>query len=255
MSDVLGKFVWYDLQTTDIKAAIAFYTEVVGWKTEEWEGGGQPYPMWMVGDVAVGGVMELPPQARAMGAPPHWMAYIGTPDVDGTTDKAKGLGANVLVQPMDLPNVGRMAVLQDPQGAPFSLFSSAEEPPAESGPSVGKFSWHELMTTDADAAWGFYSELLGWKKTSSMDMGPEGAYQMYGLDAEHSLGGIMNKPADMPMAGWLYYVSVDDVKLAVERVKRNGGQVVNGPMEVPGGDWVAQCTDPQGAMFAVHSAA
>ena len=255
MSDLLGKFVWYDLHTVDTAAAIAFYTEVVGWKTQKWEGGDDwPYTMWAAGDDPIGGVVELSPPAKAAGAPPHWMAYIGTPDVDATVDKAKGLGGKVVVQPMDMPDVGRMAMLQDPQGAAFAVFTpDNDEPPAAETSGLGQFSWHELMTADPAGAWAFYTELFGWKETGSMDMGPEGLYQMYGQTEDSSLGGLMKKPDEVPASAWLYYAHVDDVEAAAERVKKNGGQVVNGPMEVPGGDKVAQCVDPQGGMFAIHS--
>jgi len=250
-----GRFVWYDLMTTDPQAAVAFYGKVVGWGTTQWDGGGQgqPYTMWTVGESPIGGVMALPDNLKQMNVPPHWMAYIGTPNVDATIEQAKALGANVMMPPMDIPTVGRFAVLSDPQGATFSVFTALADAPGHDGPPrIGEFSWHELATTDYAGAFGFYSRLFGWEKTDEMDMGPAGTYLMYGR-GPMPLGGIFRKPDEMPgPPSWLYYARVPDVNAAVENVKANGGQVLNGPMEVPGGDWIAQCMDPQGGMFAIH---
>lgn len=250
----LGRFVWHDLMTADPEAAQAFYTEIIGWGTDVWEGADSPYTMWTNGETPLGGVMELPQQAKQAGAPSHWLAYVGTPDTDATVEKATELGATVYVAPQDIPTVGRFAVMADPQGAVFAVFTAAEEAPGHDGPpQVGEFSWHELATTDYEAAFAFYSTLFGWEKSEAMDMGEAGIYQMYGRGGQQ-LGGMFNKPEEMPV-GWLHYAKVDDVNSVAERVKRLGGQILNGPMEVPGGDLIAQCLDPQGAAFAIHSSA
>ena len=256
MSDVRGKFVWYELMTTDPDAATDFYQGVIGWGAQAWEGGETPYTMWTVGERPVGGMMQLPEEAQAQGAPPHWLAYVGTPDVDATVARASELGGSVIVPPTDLPDVGRFAVVADPLGAVFAVFTPGGEHPMPSGaPQSGEFSWHELATTDYEAAFDFYHDLFGWDKAEAMDMGEAGIYQMYGLPgSEHPLGGMFNKPPEMPgPPAWLCYTTVDDVTPTSERVKELGGQVLNGPMEVPGGDMIAMCLDPQGAMFAVHS--
>src|SRR5262245_13491158 len=253
MSD-RGRFVWHELMTTDTAAAAAFYTKVIGWKTERWPQD-PTYTMWVAKSGPVGGLMTLPEEAKAMGAPPHWLPYVSTPDVDATVRQANQLGAKTLFGPSDIPNVGRFAVLQDPQGAVFATYKSSSAPMASSDkPGVGEFSWHELITTDWSAAFRFYQQLFGWEKTESMDMGPEmGVYQMYGWKG-NTLGGMMNKPKEMPAPPhWMSYIRVPDSKQAAETVKRIGGMVLNGPMEVPGGDWIAQGMDPQGAAFAVHS--
>ena len=251
---VRGRFVWYELMTSDPDAAKAFYTKVVGWGTQPFGEGDPPYTMWMNGEAPVGGFMQLPTEAKAAGAPPHWMPYVGTPDVDATVVQAKDLGAKVLVDPQDIPGAGRFAVLQDPQGAAFACYASDQDAPAPEGPPpVGQFSWHELATSDYEAAFEFYSTLFGWKKTDAMDMGEGAIYQMYGL-GEMPLGGIYNQTPDQPgPPGWLLYVKVPSVSDSLEVIKEAGGQVLNGPMDVPGGDQVAQCMDPQGAAFAVHS--
>jgi len=256
-SDFHGQFIWYELLTSDPAAAIPFYTQVVGWGTQTWEGGATPYTMWTTEDMPVGGTMKLPDEATAAGAPTHWLPYVGTQDVDATAKKVKDLGGQVLREPDDIPSVGRFAVLADPQGAVFAVYKPQSEPPAAAmgPPRPGRFSWHELATTDHEAAFDFYSQLFGWEKTDAMDMGEMGTYQMYGRD-ERTLGGMFNKPSEMPgPPAWLCYVMIDDVNAGVERVKQHGGQVLNGPMEVPGGDQIAQCMDPQGGAFSIHSKA
>jgi len=240
--------------TTDPAGAEDFYTKVIGWGTEAWEGGPTPYQMWTTGHGPIGGLMELPEEARAAGAPSHWLAYIATEDVDATVAKAQELGGSVLMAPMDIPEVGRFAVLSDPHGAAFAAFRPSGDAPGHEGMAhVGEFSWHELMSADMGAAWDFYSELFGWEKTTAMDMGEAGMYQMYKQGGgEGELGGIMNKPPEMPVSCWTFYARVEDLDDTLAKVSSHGGQVLNGPMDVPGGDKVAQCMDPQGAMFAVH---
>jgi hypothetical protein len=244
-----GRFVWYDLMTTDPEKAQQFYTKVCGWGTQVWEGP-TPYAMWTANGTPIGGVMPL----QNTSAPPHWLAYISTPDVDDTLTKAQSMGAQVFVKSKDIPNVGRFAILADPQGAAFAAFSSSNPSQPEQDPKVGEFSWHELATTDYDQGFRFYEALFGWEKRQDHDMGPMGVYRLFGRNGKE-IGGIFNKPPEMAAVppNWLQYVMVDSSDAAVGRVKANGGQVLNGPMEVPGGDWIAQCLDPQGAAFAVHS--
>jgi uncharacterized protein len=252
MADVTsrGRFVWYDLMTTDPEKAQAFYTRVVGWGTRVWDGP-QPYTMWTAGGAPIGGLMQLPVEA---GAPPHWLGYVATPDVDATVAQTQSLGGSVMVKATDIPTVGRFAVLGDPQGAVFAAYRPEKDSPAEDGPpSVGQFSWHELMTTDYERAIAFYSALFGWEKIQAHDMGEMGVYLIFGRNGQQ-LGGMFNKPAIMQAPpNWLQYIAVDSADRAAERVTANGGTVMNGPMDVPGGDRIAQCMDPQGGMFAVHS--
>jgi len=250
-----GRFVWYECMTNDKDAAVEYYTKLVGWGTTEWESELGPYTMWTKGEAPVGGVMVLPEEARAAGAPPHWLGYITTPDTDATTDRAQGMGATTLVAPMTVPTVGRMAIMRDPQGAVFACYTpEAETPGVDAPPEPGDFSWHELMTTDWEAAFDFYSNLFEWERKDAMDMGKMGVYQMYGVPgSDRPLGGMFNKPAEVPVSNWLLYAMVESVDEAVDRMKQLGGTVLNGPMEVPGGDRVAQCLDPQGAAFALHS--
>jgi predicted enzyme related to lactoylglutathione lyase len=255
MSDpnVLGHFVWHELMTTDTNSAGAFYAKIAGWTT-------QPalhdssYTTFISDGQAVAGLMVLPEQARQMGTPPNWLTYVATPDVDKTVQKSTGLGGKVLLPARDIPNVGRFAVLQDPQGAAFAVITMTQNPPvSDAMPPVGDFSWHELATTDAVAAWKFYSQLFGWKATDAMDMGPMGTYQMFG-PMTRSVGGIYTKPTEMPgPAAWLPYIRAKDSRDVGARVPGLGGKIINGPMEVPGGDWIVAGMDPQGAAFATHS--
>src|SRR5689334_3453634 len=252
---VRGRFDWHELLTTDPEAAKGFYTTVIGWKTQDWRESNPPYTMWMAGDTMVGGIMQLPKEAAEMGSPPHWLTYIETQDVDETVALATKLGAKVYVPPTDIPSVGRFAVLADPQGATFALFTPEGDPMSHDSEQIGEFSWHELMTTNQRDAFEFYEQLLGWKKTSAMDMGEHGVYQMFGRD-DATLGGIYDTQRGRGAPpNWLPYIRVDDADAAAERVRQSGGSIKNGPMDVPGGDRIAVCADPQGTVFAVHSKA
>jgi predicted enzyme related to lactoylglutathione lyase len=209
-----------------------------------------PYTMWTNNGLPLGGVSAL---ESGTNAPPHWLAYISTPNVDETVKQGVDLGAREIVPATNIPTVGRFAVLADPQGAAFAAFTPESAAPGHEGDAkIGEFSWHELATHDYPAAFRFYERLFGWEKHTVMDMGEAGMYLMYGRNGI-MLGGMFNQTPDMqgPPA-WLHYVLVDDVNRAVKAVTTNAGQVVAGPMEVPGGNLIAQCIDPQGAKFAVH---
>jgi predicted enzyme related to lactoylglutathione lyase len=251
---LLGSFLWCELMTTDTTAAGGFYKKVVGWKTKPWPHDAS-YTTFTTGAGPVAGMMILPAEAKQMGAPPNWMMYVGTPSVDDTAMRVAQLGGRVIKQPDNIPDGGRFAVVADPQGAVFGLFTpkAGQPTPAQREPATGDFSWYELYTTDLAAAWTFYSTLFGWEKTTAMDMGEMGVYQMFRRgEGVPGAGGMMKAPPGQP-AAWLPYAMVPDAKAAAERAIASGGKIVNGPMEVPGGDWIAQGQDPQGAMFAVHS--
>ena len=249
-----GRFCWDELLTSDPDGAAAFYTALIGWGTEGWNGEGQPYRLWTNEGVPLGGFMQLPGEIAAAGVPPHWLVYMSTPDVDACVKKAESLGGSLL-EMIDIDNVGRFAVIKDPQEAVFTAYQPADQTPGHDAPAeLGEFSWRELATTDWEAAWAFYSELFGWQVASRMDMGEMGVYHMFHHGA-HPLGGMFNRPPEMPVSAWLSYIRVPDAHAAAAKVTELGGTVLNGPMEVPGGDYVAQCMDPQGAAFAVHSQA
>ncbi|MBI4420314.1 MAG: VOC family protein, partial [Gemmatimonadetes bacterium] len=243
-----GQFLWHELVTSDTRAAAAFYARVLGWGTEEWPQD-PSYTLFTNKKTPAAGLMAIPADAKAMGAQPSWMLYIGTPDVQVTAWDAQRLGGKLLKEPTRTPSVGTWAVLQDPQGAVFAAYTPENPAPVSWPPKVGEFSWHELATTDAVAAFNFYHELFGWVRNGSFDMGPSGIYQMYGLKGKR-LGGMHNKSSDMPgPSNWLGYVRVPSAKRTAEVVAQAGGRIVNGPKEVPGGDWIAVATDPQGAVF------
>lgn len=143
-----GRFCWGELLTTDPAAAADFYRAVIGWGTREWEGSETPYAVWMNNDTPVGGLMQLPAELTATGAPPHWLVYISTPDAEACGMNARSLGGTQLNM-LELPDVGRMAIIADPQGAVFSAYQPSDMTPGHDGPAaVGEFSWHELATTD-----------------------------------------------------------------------------------------------------------
>ena len=250
-----SRFVWHELLAADPAATTAFYPSVVGWTTQEWKTppGAPPYTMWMNGQAPIGGLMALPPEVKAAGAPSHWLGYVSVANVDKSVSQATTLGARVHAGPMDLPEVGRIAVIADPQGAVIALFTPAGAgmSPPDHAP-VGGVSWNELATDDGQKAFDFYSQLFGWTKGEAMDMGPMGVYQIVApAGGGVPFGAIYNRPPQIPVSNWLYYFRVANLDSAVATAKAKGGKLLNGPMDVPGGR-IAQLMDPQGAAFALH---
>lgn len=252
-SPAKGRIVWHDLMTPDVQSAVSFYTEAVGWGTEPFEiGSGPPYTMWTAAGTPLGGVMDMPPATADM--PPHWLAYVNVPNVDETAQQAVALGGSIHKEATDIPDVGRFAVIADPQGATICIYTPKQsDTAADTPPKLGEFSWHELSTTDVPAALDFYSKLFGWTAGPTHDMGPLGIYQIFERNGVQLGGMFAAPPDDRTPPNWLGYVRVDSADRAAERVTKAGGKVVNGPMDVPDGGRIAQCMDPQGGMFAVHS--
>jgi predicted enzyme related to lactoylglutathione lyase len=239
--------------TTDTKAAEAFYDKVVGWSSEPFANSPTPYIQFKRNaGMGVAGLMERP---AGMNMPPFWSMYIAVPKLEDAVAQIKRLGGSELSPIIDIPTVGRMQMLKDPQGAAFYIIQpEPRERPADAEPAVGEASWLELMTTDAPAAMTFYQQLFGWQPSQAMDMGPMGTYQMFNR-GDRMIGGMMNKPPEMAAAPphWAIYFRVPDINAAAERIKAAGGTILNGPMEVPGGDWIVNAKDPQGAAFALHA--
>ena len=247
-----GRFVWYELMTTDLAAAKAFYTKVVGWGTEDASMPGMAYTLFTVKGVSVGGLLDLPQAAMQVGERPGWIGYVEVDDVDGAAVRVKELGGTVYVPPRDIPNVSRFSVVADPQMAAFALVKwlrTRREAPAEPG-APGRVGWHELLADDREKAFVFYSELLGWKKAST-DVSPAGKYQLFSV-AGQTIGGIFTKLAGAPVPFWLYYFNVSDIDAAANRVTAGGGRILEGPVEVPGFTWTMECADPQGAVFGLE---
>ncbi len=248
-----GQFVWYELTTPDVDAAKKFYSRVTGWGTQRFD---DDYDMWTSAGRPIGGLMHLGDEMRQQGIPPNWLPYVESNDVDATAAKAASLGGRVVYGPEDIPGGGgRFVVLEDPQGAVFGALKPGTPGGAWDGtPVVGRFSWHELMTTDYVAAFQFYRDLFGWEKTSEMDMGGGQNYFMYGK-GDKAYGGMFNRFGDMESMNpfWLVYVHVKDVGTAVTAATKGGGMVHRPQMDIPGGS-IAILGDPQGAGFAVHHA-
>lgn len=246
-----GDFCWYELMTSDLKAAEAFYTSTVGWTAADSGVPGVSYTLFKAGETPAAGLMTIPAEAAQAGARPAWMGYIAVDDVDAMARDMAEAGATIHRAPDDIPGVGRFAVMGDPQGAVICLFRGEGSPPPSLPPmSPGTIGWHELFTDDPDAAFDFYASRFGWEKMDAMDMGDMGVYQIIGKDGT-MFGAMMRRPKEVPVCAWAYYFVVDAIDAAIERLKAGGGQVVNGPMEVPGGSWIVQCFDPQGAYFSM----
>ncbi len=254
MANPYGNFVWYELMTSDAKAGEAFYRDVVGWGAQDSGVPGVDYTLFTAASTPVAGLMTIPAEARADGARPGWIGYVGVESVDAAAAKVRELGGRVHKEPTDIPGVGRFAVAADPHGAVFALFKwqapQAGAPPAPGTP--GHAGWRELYAGDLAPAFDFYAKLFGWTKADALDMGPMGTYQLFAHDGG-TIGGMMTKPAQVPKPFWNYYFNVDSVAAAVERVKRDGGEILVGPMQVPGGSWIIQGLDPQKAAFALVS--
>ena len=254
-ASLLGRPLWYELMTTDMKAAEMFYTAVVGWTSAPFEGSPQPYTMFTRGgEIPVGGVMGRP---EGLDAPPFWAMYVGVPKLEEAAANITRHGGGECSPVIEVPTVGRMQMMKDPQGAAFYIYepaSAAQQP--EAAPEIGEASWHELLTTDAPAAMQFYGAIFGWQPSEALDMGPLGQYHMF--NRPHGMiGGMMNTPPELAHVppNWGIYFRVPDINAAIERTRANGGQILQGPMQVPGGDWVVNAMDPQGAAFSLHAKA
>jgi len=251
MPTTTGKFVWYDVMTTDTKASETFYRHVMGWDAKD---SGMPdrcYTLLSAGSTMVGGLMPIPEDARRVGVKPAWMGYIGVDDVDASAERIKKAGGAIHRGPEDIAGIGRFAVAGDPYGAGFMLFAanSDQQPVPVSPGTPGHVGWHELYAGDREGAFAFYSGLFGWTKAEAVES-PAGLYQTFATGGA-PIGGMMTKPRQVPKSGWLFYFNVDAIDAAMGLAQAGGGEVLHGPMQVPGGSWIAQCRDPQGAMFAM----
>lgn len=254
MADKHGDFVWYELMTPDPDAAQEFYGGMLSWEFEEAAMNGQDYRGFTAGDAKVGGFLKLTPEMTEHGAHPSWVGYVNVDDVPAAVSKVKDAGGHVFMEGGSVPDVGPFAMLADPQGAPFYVIDDQSGQPsgafAKYDPQDGCCAWNELACDDPDAADAFYRDLFGWKKGDSMEMGPLGHYQMYQQD-DYTHGAMMKRPEGMPASLWAFYFRVPDIEAAHSYAEGKGAHVINGPMEIPGGEFVFQAMDPQGALFSI----
>lgn len=250
-------FFWFDLLTSDVADAKAFYGALTGWTTTPFMDGA--YNVLEAAGEGIGGLMSNAPQAPgAPTSPPMWMGYAHVEDVDASTGRVEELGGKVLAPPQDIPSVGRFSVITDPQGALLALFKPTPPPGATHEPrmsrDIGHCCWTELFTSDRKGAQRFYRELLGWRVVQEMEMEGAETYAIFAFEAHgEPMGGMMNVPGKAPT--WCFYFTVENVDEAVKTIIARGGKVTSGPMDVPGGSRVAQCTDPQGVAFGISSRA
>jgi uncharacterized protein len=244
-------FVWYELATTDIETAKAFYADVVGWGIGDSLMPGSAYSQFTAGDIPVAGLMKLPAGARRNGPAPQWIGFVGVDDVDAVVERAKQLGGTVHLPPTNAPNVPRFSVIADPQMAPLALVKGPERGQKRSPQpgAPGHVGWHELLASDLEKAFAFYSALLGWQKAEA-HTDSTGTYQQFAAGTE-TIGGMFTKPDISTLSLWLYYFNVAHIEAAAKRVEAGGGQIIYGPIGVQGGARVLHCSDPQGAMFAL----
>lgn len=246
-----GKFAWYELMTSDPKAAGKFYSDVVGWTTKEMPSPSGTYTTFNIGDAGMAGMLTIPGHVA-------WIGYIAVDDVDAHIEKIVEAGGKLWRPATDIPGMLRFAVMSDPQGAAIVVFTpdpSMPSPVRPEAPAVGTIGWHELYTSDLEAGYSFYNKLFGWTKLNDMDMGSMGVYRLFD-EGDHKPmgdGGMMTKAPHIPVSCWNFYFMVDSINAAVQRVNAGGGKVLNGPMQVPGGGWIINAQDPQGAMFALLS--
>ncbi|RYD48052.1 MAG: VOC family protein [Sphingomonadales bacterium] len=255
MANAHGSFIWYELLTKDAAAAKAFYDGVVGWDIDaEAPPGGMDYRMIKASDGMAGGLMQLNAEMLAGGARATWLGYIGVDDVDASVAAVTAAGGQVHLAPFDIPGVGRLAMVTDPQGVPFYVMrgASPERSTAYQRMGMQHVSWNELLTPDADAGLEFYASAFNIAKVGGMSMGEMGEYSFIanGDSAGEAVGAIMPVPPG-GNPGWFFYFRVPDIDEAKARVEALGGTVRMGPMEVPGGEWVVSCDDPEGVPFGL----
>ena len=244
-------FAWYELITTDVAGALAFYADVIGWGAQEASTPTLSYTLFTTGALPAAGLMELPEEGRRMGARPRWMGYIGVENVQATVDGIKRLGGGVYVAPTDT-NIGLISVVADPNSANFALIDRLQirpQHPAEMSKG-GRVGWHELLAADLQKQFAFYSELFGWQKVEDE---PDSSAGHHAFSAGGQvIGGAIEKRATEPLSYWLFYFNVDDLDAAIERVEVGGGTASRKDEELSSGLSVARCTDPQGAVFALQ---
>jgi predicted enzyme related to lactoylglutathione lyase len=240
VATTVGKFVWHEQVSSDPGQAQDFYTQLFGWGTETFKPGETDYTM-----IAANGKMHGGFGKALEGAPPpHWLSHVRVENVDETIEKAKQAGGKVSFGPEEMGEVGRMAIINDPQGAHVAIYQPLTEGPV----GEGIFVWDELGTTDADGAQRFYEQVFGWTTT---DMGPDyGGYRVFNV-GETGIAGLMTLPDSSIPPHWQPYVAVEDPDGTVAKAKELGGTALLEPMDVPKVGRLAVLQDPQGATFGI----
>ena len=250
---VHGRFIWQELVTDDMAGAGSFYSKVIGWRLQAGTHPGGRYSILATERGGVGGVTSLTDEARQSGGRAHWLPYVGAENVDATAAKAERHGGRIVHAASDIEDVGRYAVLTDPQGATFGIYRPRSPAAADKSPArPGEVAWQELATSDLEGALRFYGELFGWQVLRRMEMGSAGTYVIFGRDGVQQ-GGMHKLSAQVPAPYWLTYIEVADTQATADAAREAGARLTNGPMDVPGGR-VAHLLDPQGVPFAVHTA-
>jgi predicted enzyme related to lactoylglutathione lyase len=236
----VGKFVWHDQVSNDPQQAQDFYTRLFGWDAESFGPSEANYRMISSGGQGQGGFS----QAMEGAPPPHWLSHIRVENVDDTVEKAKSAGGKLAAGPFDMGDIGRMAIIADPQGAYVSTY----QPQNGGSAPEGVFVWDELGTTDADGAQRFYEEVFGW---TTNDMGPDyGGYRVFNV-GETGIAGLMTLPDASIPPHWQPYVAVEDPDATVAKAAELGGSALAEPMDVPNVGRIAVLRDPQGAVFGI----
>lgn len=259
MTSKQGDFIWYELITSDADAAQAFYSGLIGWGFKPSGTPGVDYRLFSSQIADVGGVLALTPEMAEAGARPFWVGYLNVDDVDASVAAIKVAGGAAHQEPWDIPGIGRMAFMADPQGAMFYVMKPIPPegmPDAESlsfaatEPLVGHCAWNELASADPEAAKAFYGAQFGWVPDGEMDMGPLGSYYMM-RQADHMVAGIYTMAPEDSQPHWLTYFRVADLDHAIEQVSALGGAIHIPPTEIPGGEFSLVAKDPQGAFFGL----
>ena len=252
MSAKPSGFIWYELHTTDSTAAAAFYAAVIGWTAADSGVPGMSYQLLSMGDTNVGGLLELSDDATTSGALPTWLGYLNVESVDDAVASAVAAGASIHMPAMDVPTVGRMALIADPEGTQIYLMTPTGEgeSPVFSMDAVGHCTWNELHAHDGKAMETFYSGQFSWEVSHEMDMGPGGTYVMLTTGNGQGTAGMFTDTGTVTPC-WMYYFRVTDLDAAIAKVSDNGGKVTKEPSQVPGGDFMVHARDPQGAAFGL----
>ncbi len=244
-----GTFSWTDLTTTDQAAAKAFYVGLFGWEAEDMPvGEGMVYSMMSVGGKNVAAISPQPQQQRDAGAPPAWNSYVTVEDADASVERAKELGGTVHAPAFDVMDVGRMAVIQDPQGAYFEVWQPRSHIGAGLVNAPGALVWNELVSPDLDASSAFYGGLFGWSVAEF-----EGSPMKYlSIKNGEANNGGMREPQEGEPPCWLVYFGVEDIDAALAKVTELGGSRLMGPQDIQIAK-IAIAQDPQGAAFALYA--